>query len=108
VFQEGKAVLGGRLPAQLMKQLEESSPNPKMDPDMLAGALKGAIGNATTVMDNVERQRFGGKMRPGGMRSGGAGQQSNGPAHPSAGTVQDGYRFKGGDASKAENWEKVN
>lgn len=25
---------------------------------------------------------------------------------PAVGTVEDGYRFKGGDASKAENWEK--
>lgn len=27
---------------------------------------------------------------------------------PKAGAVEGGYRFKGGDASKAENWEKVN
>lgn len=29
------------------------------------------------------------------------------PKGPAAGTVQDGYRFKGGDPSKRENWEKV-
>ncbi len=31
---------------------------------------------------------------------------SGGTAHPAAGTVQDGYKFKGGDASKPENWVK--
>lgn len=29
------------------------------------------------------------------------------PNVPEAGTVKDGYRFKGGDPSKKENWEKV-
>lgn len=68
VFQEGKAILGGRLPQQLMQQLESSSANPHMDPDVLTGALNGAIGNAKTVMDNVDASRFGGQMRPSSMR----------------------------------------
>lgn len=63
VFQEGKAVLGGRLPQQLMKQLEESSSSVKMEPAMLEGALSGAVGNARSILDNTDRQRFGGKMR---------------------------------------------
>lgn len=63
VFQEGKAILGGRLPQQLMKSLEESSANVHMDPSTLAGALSGAEGNARGVVDNVERSRFGGQMR---------------------------------------------
>ncbi|MGL4680957.1 MAG: hypothetical protein ACRCWC_16445, partial [Plesiomonas shigelloides] len=29
------------------------------------------------------------------------------PATPTAGVVQDGYRFKGGDPAKVGNWEKV-
>lgn len=63
VFQEGKAVLGGRLPQNLMKSLEDSSANVHMDSNMLKGALTGAVENAHTVMDNSDRQRFGGKMR---------------------------------------------
>ncbi len=63
VFQEGKAVLGGRLPQNLMKALEESSPNVKMDPRMLAGALAGAEGNAQSVLENADKERFGGKAR---------------------------------------------
>jgi hypothetical protein len=69
VFQEGKAVLGGRLPQKLMDALESSSANVKMDPSMLQGALNGAIGNAQSVMDNADKQRFGGKMRPATMRA---------------------------------------
>lgn len=68
VFQEGKAVLGGRLPQNLMQQLETSSANVKMDPNMLTGALNGAASNALSIMDNADKQRFGGKMRPRGMR----------------------------------------
>jgi len=68
VFQEGKAVLGGRLPQQLMGQLEESSPNVKMDPSMLQGALNGAVGNAASVLENVDKQRFGGQSRSAATR----------------------------------------
>lgn len=70
VLQEGKAIMGGRLPQQLMGEFEKSSANIKMDPDMLRGALGGAKNNAMSVIDNVDRQRFGGKMRPRSMRSG--------------------------------------
>lgn len=70
VFQEGKAVLGGRLPSNLMKSLEESSGSVKMDPSMLKGALSGAEGSAQSILDNADRQRFGGKMRSRDMRSG--------------------------------------
>lgn len=38
-------------------------------------------------------------------QSGGVPSQS--PGMPSAGTVQDGYRFKGGDPSNQKNWEKL-
>jgi len=33
--------------------------------------------------------------------------QAGGGHGPAIGTVEDGYRFKGGDAGKAENWERV-
>lgn len=36
-----------------------------------------------------------------------AGQQQQKVVPPAVGTVQDGYRFKGGDPSKQQNWEKV-
>lgn len=39
-----------------------------------------------------------GGSKGGGLSSGGA---------PTVGTVEDGYRFKGGDPSKKENWESV-
>ncbi len=68
VFQEGKAVLGGRLPQNLMKALEESSASVKMDPSLLHGALNGAEGNAQAILDNTDKQRFGGKMRTRQMR----------------------------------------
>ncbi len=46
----------------------------------------------------------------GGTAVPGAGSQveaSPAASGPKAGDVEDGYRFKGGDASKPENWEKV-
>ena len=68
VFQEGKAVLGGRLPQQLMKELEASSARVTMDPNMLLGAIKGAEDNAGSVLDNADKERFNGKMRSREMR----------------------------------------
>ena len=68
VFQEGKAILGGRLPQQLMKELESSSANPRMDTAMLEGAIRGAVDNAQSVMENVDKQRFGGKARSATVR----------------------------------------
>lgn len=37
----------------------------------------------------------------------GGGGQPAAPAGPQPGTVQDGYRFKGGDPANANNWEKI-
>lgn len=105
VFQEGKAVLGGRLPQQLMKELEASSANVKMDPDMLKGALNGAEGNAHSVMDNADKQRFGGKMRTREMR--GLPKANAISGAPAVGTIEDGHEFLGGDPSKPESWKKV-
>jgi len=68
VFQEGKALLSGRMPQQLMKQLEESSAAPKMDVNLLSGALDAATRSAGTTLDNIDAQRFGGKARPRTLR----------------------------------------
>ncbi len=68
VMTEGKALLGGRLPQQLMEQLEKSSANPVMDKNLFQGALNGAISNAGTILENADKQRFGGKARTPAMR----------------------------------------
>jgi hypothetical protein len=67
VFQEGKALMGGRIPSQLMQQLESSSPNVAMDAGTLNGALAGVSDAANRNMDQTFRQRFGeNAVRPGG------------------------------------------
>jgi hypothetical protein len=40
------------------------------------------------------------------LKGGGKGQ-GGAPKAPAVGDVMDGYRFKGGDPAKPENWEKV-
>jgi hypothetical protein len=63
VMQEGKAILGGRLPQNLMNEMSKSSANVAMDAPTLAGAMQGAEDNAKSILDNNDKQRFGGKMR---------------------------------------------
>lgn len=63
VFQEGRSLLSGRLPQNLMEQLEKSSASVHMDPNMFQGALNGANDSALNVLDNADRERFGGQMR---------------------------------------------
>lgn len=58
--------------------------------------LKSEIGVAKSAPGDVKvamRKRFTGS--------------DDAAASPKAGTVQDGYKFKGGDPAKKENWEKV-
>jgi hypothetical protein len=64
VFQEGKSLLGGRLPQQLVQQLEQSSASPKMDSATLAGAMAAVQDGALRSLDTADQQRFGGQMRP--------------------------------------------
>ena len=59
VFQEGKALMGGRMPAQLMTQLEQSSPNVAMDAGTLNGALAGVTDAAGRNLDQTFKQRYG-------------------------------------------------
>lgn len=72
VFSEGKAIMGGRMNGQLFKQLQDSSANVKMDAGTMTGALTGAEENAQQILDNADKQRFGGKMRPREMRGAGS------------------------------------
>lgn len=56
---------------------------------------------AAGVSDDVKslyEERGGVKIQRGGATA---------PSGPKAGTVQDGYRFKGGDPADSKNWEKV-
>src|SRR5262245_36317419 len=69
VLQEGKAILGGRVPEKLMQQMEKSSARDSMDPSLIEGAVSGAEGAALSTLDNLDRQRFGGKMRTREQRS---------------------------------------
>ncbi len=102
VLQEGKAVLGGRMPQQLMEQLEQSSPNVKMDHGLLTGALNGVEENARVVMDNADKQRFGGQMRSRQMRGiGGPPLPNGGGGAIDAATAQKFYDAAGGDPAKA-------
>lgn len=61
LFQEGKALLGGRPAAVLIKELEQASANPKMSMDIMAGALNGAEGAGKLSIEEADRYRFGGK-----------------------------------------------
>jgi hypothetical protein len=65
VFQEGKALLGGRMPEKLMQALESSSPSVKMDADTMAGAMAGVSDAANRNLEQSYKQRFGaGATRP--------------------------------------------
>jgi hypothetical protein len=66
VFQEGKALLGGRLPEKLMQALESSSPSVSMDAPTMQGAMAGVSDAANRNLDQSFKQRFGEKaVRPG-------------------------------------------
>lgn len=63
VFQEGKALFGSRIPIQLMKELQSTSPRTTQSIDMLKGSLDAVNRNAENTLISDEATRFGGKLR---------------------------------------------
>lgn len=61
LFQEGKALLGGRPAERLIRELEVSSANPKQSLSIMTGALDGAEGAGKLSIEEADRYRFGGK-----------------------------------------------
>ena len=62
-LQEGRSVFGARIPQQMMESFQSASPNVKMDPGVMTGALQGMQDAATRTLDAADQERFGGKMR---------------------------------------------
>jgi hypothetical protein len=104
VFQEGKALMGGRIPQNLMQQLEQSSPSVKMDAGTLNGALAGVTDAANRNLDQTFKQRFGDTAaRPGSAANPRApAALPNGGGKPiDKATAQQFYKAAGGDPKKA-------
>lgn len=88
----------GRFSAEIMQKMG-SLIKPGMNAEEFKGGLESINDVAqryanedklTTVYEYQQRQQF-----------------ENQPNGPTAGTIEGGFRFKGGDAGKPENWEKV-
>lgn len=62
-FQEGKALFGSRIPVQLMKELQSTSPKSTESIAMLKGSMDAVRKNAEKTLISAETTRFGGKMR---------------------------------------------
>ena len=77
------------------------------------GLLQSAIGsletgNAEDLAYNLKRlQTIYSEIIDGPQRTAPSQSQANPAVFPSAGTVEDGYRFKGGDPADPNNWEQV-
>lgn len=86
----GKALTGKSIPDSVLGDMAE------MQKFMAQGSESKYNNTLKTI-----NQTYGANFQP--VEMSGLG----GNAGPKAGIIEDGYRFKGGDASKPENWEKV-
>jgi hypothetical protein len=81
----------GRLPENLREEFDQMINAPKQDP-----------GNLVTILTHVQKW-----MQDNAKYMKGEQGQTPGGGGPSVGTVQGGYRFKGGDPGNQASWEKV-
>ena len=108
-----KATFGG-MPTEgerkILLELQGSmSENPETRKRIWERAREMAQARLELNQREVDQIRGGTFFKPGGGQSGSASQLKELPqkAAPEPGTVEGGYRFKGGDPSKPENWERV-
>lgn len=90
-----------RKPLQIANSPEQISGAIQGYKGLMAGQLKGL---KKQYEDTTGKKDFDKRVRP-ATRSALLGGE--GPAHPSVGDVQDGYKFKGGNPGDPASWEKV-
>lgn len=90
----GKALTGKSIPDSVLDDMSEMQ-------DLMA---KGNRAKYENTLDTIN-QTFGAKFKPVEMKDI-APEQSPGPVQYAPGLVRNGYKFKGGDPTKKENWEK--
>lgn len=111
-IQQLKAIFGG-MPTEgerkILLELQGSmSENPKTRGKIWERARDMAIRRLEMNERELNQMRGRTYYKPGGGESGSTSNLTEIPKQrPTAGHVEGGYRFKGGDPSKAENWERV-
>lgn len=91
--------------ANMVQKMREDSKYRKMDEDELMAIARQRLSGSSAKPTSQEDGKTAGQKSTVKDNS-----TSSKPAikAPATGTVQSGYRFKGGDPSKQTNWEKVN
>jgi len=95
-------VMGGGVGSDASRLSAANLISAKLSKEGREGAIAGIRGSVNSqtrsrIGDNQVLMRMYGSQLP---------KESAAPSGPSVGTVENGYRFKGGDPSKQENWEK--